>query len=123
MGGEHTKHHPRPLSKAGYSGEWFRAYVTLIKGFFAESLNLYAGGQIALLHLDVDLYDSYRDCLTQLYDQVAPGGVIAFDEYMGTFEYINAPGARRAIDEFLSTRGVKVQRDAVFGKYYAVKPR
>ena len=109
--------------RAGYSAEWFRAYVTLIKGFFADSLQLYSGGPIALLHLDVDLYESYRECLTKLYDKVAPGGVIAFDEYMGTFEYINAPGARRAIDEFFSERGVCIQRDAIFGKYYALKPR
>lgn len=109
--------------KAGYPTEWFRAHVTLVKGFFGESLTKYTGERIALLHLDVDLYESYRDCLMQLYDKVAPGGVIAFDEYMGTFEYINAPGGRQAIDEFLSARGVSVQRDPVFGKYYARKPR
>jgi O-methyltransferase len=107
---------------AGYSAEWFRAHVTLVKGFFADSLTRYTGERIALLHLDVDLYESYRDCLMQLYDKVTPGGVIAFDEYMGTFEYINAPGGRQAIDEFLSARGVSLQRDPVFGKYYARKP-
>ena len=109
--------------KAGYSGEWFRAYVTLVKGFFAESLTKYTGSRIALLHLDVDLYESYRDCLAQLYSKVVPGGVIAFDEYMGTFEYINAPGASQAIDEFFTARGIRVQRDEAFGKYYVCKPR
>lgn len=108
--------------RAGYPTEWFRAHVTLVKGFFAESLIKYTGDRIALLHLDVDLYESYRECLNQLYDKVAPGGVIAFDEYMGTFEYINAPGGRQAIDEFFSTRGIPVQRDPVFGKYYVRKP-
>jgi hypothetical protein len=110
------------LVTSGLSEEWVRSHVTLVKGFFEDSLPKYTGDKIALLHLDVDLYQSYKVALEALYDRVQPGGVIAFDEYMGTFEHVDFPGAKQAIDEFCNRRGVTLQRDRAFGKYYAVKP-
>ena len=59
-------------------------------------------------------------------DKVVPGGIIAFDEYMGTWEHESFPGARQAIDEFLTGRGLNpetIERDQGFGKYYFVKPQ
>ena len=49
-----------------------------------------------MLHLDCDLYESYKISLTNLYDKVVAGGIIMFDEY----DDQRWPGARRAIDEF-----------------------
>ena len=109
------------LVSSGFSEEWVRSYVTLVKGFFEESLPKYTGKQIALLHLDADLYESYKTSLEELYAKVQKGGVIAFDEYMGTFEHIHFPGARRAIDEFFADRDVEILRDQSFGKYYMIK--
>jgi len=110
------------LINSGFPPDWIRAHITLVKGFFDKSLSAYTGDEIALLHLDVDLYQSYKDSLIQLYDKVIPGGIIAFDEYMSTFEYLNFPGARTAIDEFFADKKMKIIRDPVFGKYYTVKP-
>jgi hypothetical protein len=54
-------------------------------------------GQIALLRLDGDWYESTRVCLQNLYPKVAAGGVVVIDDY-GHWE-----GCRKAVDEFLST--------------------
>ena len=58
--------------------------------------------QIALLHIDGDWYESVKTRLDYLYDKVAPGGVIQFDDYG------YCQGARRALDEFLRHRQVVV---------------
>ena len=110
------------LINSGFPPDWLRANITLVKGFFNESLAAYNGDGIALLHLDVDLYQSYKDSLNQLYEKVLPGGIIAFDEYMSTFEYLHFPGARKAIDEFFANKKIRILRDVVFGKFYVIKP-
>lgn len=51
--------------------------------------------KIALLHIDVDVYEPSALALRLLYDRIVPGGVIVLDDY-GTVE-----GETRAVDEFL----------------------
>jgi len=74
----------------------------LVKGLFQDTLAASATGPIALLHIDGDWYDSVRVCLEELYDRVAPGGIIQFDDY-GYWQ-----GARKAVDEFLQRRDIKI---------------
>jgi hypothetical protein len=94
-----------------------RDRVRLTKGLFHQTLPSYAG-RIALLHLDCDLYESYKVALAVLYDKVAKGGVIMFDEY-GDLRW---PGARTAIDEFFSDRAESVvPHHKCTWKYYVVK--
>ena len=109
------------LKAAGMETEFIRAQISFVQGFFEESLSKYRGGPIALLHLDVDLYDSYKTCLGALYDRVAPGGVVLFDEYFNSTENVKWPGAAKAIDEFF--RPEQIQRDALCGKFYHIKER
>ncbi len=111
------------LFKAGLEKFWVTSNVTLVKGFFDESLEKYSGDKIALLHLDVDLYGSYKTSLEALYPKVIDGGIIAFDEYMGTREHYKFPGAKKAIDEFLEGKQVNLLRDPIWGKYYLIKER
>lgn len=110
------------LLQSGLAAEWVRSHVTLIKGFFEESLPKYTGSKIVLLHIDADLYRSYKAALEILYPKVVRQGVVAFDEYMGTWEHYYFPGAKKAIDEFFSGLDVEILRDPAFGKYYIVKP-
>ncbi len=109
------------LIHSGLGKDFVDSQVTIIKGFFDASLSRYRGGPIAFLHLDVDLYDSYLACLKALYPNVAKGGVIMFDEYLGTGEYLNFPGAQKAIDEYLGPRVVWMERDLAAGKYFLIK--
>jgi len=72
--------------------------VTLIKGFFSDTLNIQTNidniGPIGILRLDSDWYESTMLCLEKLYDKVVSGGVIIIDDY-GYWV-----GAKRATDEF-----------------------
>ncbi|PIP87109.1 hypothetical protein COW81_02015 [Candidatus Campbellbacteria bacterium CG22_combo_CG10-13_8_21_14_all_36_13] len=95
--------------------------VNLIKGFFKNTLTTYRGSQIALLHIDADLYDSYLDVLRELYPKVAKGGIIIFDEYITTADYSKFPGASKAVDEFFGQLKSNIRRDKITGKYYLVK--
>ena len=53
-----------------------------------------------LVHIDVDLYQSVKDCLEYFYPRMVNGGVIILDDY-------GAPsclGAKKATDEFLKDK-------------------
>ena len=94
--------------------------VTLVSGAFEETLQQYRG-TIALLHVDADLYESYRTVLGRLWPFLAVGGIAAFDEYDDVAAW---PGARRAVDEFvegLPAGAVELRRDPAAGKTFAMK--
>ena len=94
-----------------------RDRIRLVKGWFDKTLPLYEG-RIALLHLDCDLYESYKLALETLYPRVEAGGVIMFDEY-GDERW---PGASKAIDEFFRDRPEKVQPHAkCTWKFHVIK--
>ena len=63
----------RVLKDGRIPEEKIRNQVHLIKGFFDETLHKYEG-KIALLHLDCDLYESYKISLEILYGKVSSGG-------------------------------------------------
>jgi O-methyltransferase len=72
----------------------------LCTGWFDKTLpGFVPPGPIALLRLDGDWYESTMVCLEHLYDHVAPGGLIMFDDYH-TWE-----GCGRALHDFLSRKG------------------
>jgi len=80
--------------------------IYLVKGFmpdsFQEYLNKKPATQIALLHIDVDVYEATKACLDYLYERVVKGGIIVFDDY-GQVE-----GATKAINEFIKSIGKNV---------------
>lgn len=73
-----------------------RSNCQLVVGWFDQTLPLFKNkinnGPIALLHVDCDLYSSAVTVLNELRDNIVPGTVIIFDEY------INYPGWE--LDEF-----------------------
>src|ERR1035437_7019878 len=72
-------------------------FLTIHKGWFQDTLPVAKEeiGEIALLRLDGDFYDSTKVPLDNLYQQVTSGGIVVIDDY-GGFE-----GCRRAVDEYL----------------------
>jgi hypothetical protein len=99
------------------------ANITLVRGYFEESLPKIKDQQYCLVHLDCDLYNSYKTCLEYLYNKVLPGGYIIFDEY----DYSDAvyPGAKKAIDEFLMDKPEHLtcfsEVDAGYQRYFIKK--
>jgi hypothetical protein len=99
--------------------DFINAHIRLVKGWFDRTLPSYEG-RIAMLHLDCDLYDSYKIALETLYPKVQPGGVIMFDEY-GDARW---PGASKAIDEFFADKPERVQpHPRCTWKYHVRKAR
>jgi O-methyltransferase len=94
--------------------------VTLVRGRFEDTLPHCPVERIAVLHLDVDLYDSYRTCLRHLWPKVSVNGVVAFDEYGLTDAW---PGARLAVDEFFADKAgqFEMHRGRHADRHYAVK--
>ncbi len=112
---------PKFLAISHIDESFIAQRVKVVKGFFQDSLPKNTIGPIALLHLDVDLYDSYKTCLHYLFPKVSQGGVVLFDEYMNLNEQERFPGAKKAIDEYFESSGYKLQRDKLSGKYFLVK--
>jgi len=73
-----------------------------VKGDVAETLPDAAPGRIALLRLDTDWYQSTKHELVHLWPRLVPGGICIIDDY-GHWK-----GSRRAVDEFLAERGIRV---------------
>ena len=96
--------------------------VNLVPGFLEDSLPHYAGGPIALLNIDCDLYKPYKNALEHLYDQVVPGGVIVFDDFkIEENPKENFPGSRKAVYEFFGER-IRDFKESLKGNPYFVKP-
>ena len=96
--------------------------VTLITGFFKDTLPRHPDRPVVLLHIDGDLYQSYKDALENLYAKVAPGGIIVFDDFLANENSSEKfPGARLAVKEFLGDSYADLRR-SVGGTPYYVKP-
>ena len=96
--------------------------VTLVKGYFQDTLQIQENidniGEIAVLRLDGDWYESTKICLEKLYDKVIDGGIIIIDDY-GHFV-----GAKTATDVFRVKKNIKsplIQTD--YTEYYWIKDK
>jgi predicted O-methyltransferase YrrM len=81
--------------------------VQFVKGLFQKTIPQTPIDRIGLLHIDGDWYESVKVCLEELYDKVAPGGIIQLDDY-GYWK-----GARKAVDEFLEKRGIQARLEKI----------
>jgi O-methyltransferase len=68
---------------------------TLYKGWFENTLSKYEGGEISILRLDGDWYDSIKICLDKLFPLVKEGGLILLDDYY-TWD-----GCTKAVHDYL----------------------
>lgn len=74
--------------------------ITLIPGYFSETLGQLPGGSFSFVHLDCDIYDSYKQALNFFYPKMSDGGIILLDEY----DDPPWPGCKLAVDEFLADK-------------------
>jgi O-methyltransferase len=91
--------------------------IEYIKGKVEETLPSHSAGQIALLRLDTDWYESTRHELLHLYPCLASRGVLIIDDY-GHWE-----GARKAVDEFFQQNNVPILLNRVdYTSRIGIKP-
>ena len=78
--------------------------VFVYKGIFPEkNSEIILNEKFSLVHLDVDIYESYKNCLEFFYPRLISGGLLILDDY-------NAPsclGAKLAVDEFFNQKPEK----------------
>lgn len=79
----------------------------LIEGNIVETVPEYVNNhpylRIALLHIDVDIYEPTVTGLEYLYDKVVKGGIIILDDY-------GIAGETDAVDEFFKNKDVEIKR-------------
>ena len=80
----------------------------LVKGNIFDTIPEYIAEhpelRIALLHIDVDVYEPSKFILDKLFDRVVKGGLVVFDDYA------TVAGETRAVDEFLNGLDYQVQK-------------
>jgi len=88
-----------------------RDKVHLVKGWFQDTLPEYRErvGDIAVLRIDGDWYESTKCCLENLYDNVVDGGYVILDDYA-------LVGCRKAVDEFFQNRGLDMPEVVLDGR-------
>jgi O-methyltransferase len=77
------------------------ARTTVHRGEFSAVAPALPDRRYALVHVDVDLYESTLDCLRYFGPRMLAGGVIVLDDY----DSPTCPGVRRAAEEFLAAGG------------------
>ncbi len=90
------------------------------KGYFSDTLPRLRESRFCFVHIDSDTYQSHVECLEILYDRVVPGGIVVFDDYNEP----RWPGAKRAIDEFFSSRKEKpaLSKERKISAWFVQKP-
>jgi len=86
------------IKKTGYP----EGMLHFIKGKVEDTLPEPSLGPIALLRLDTDWYESTKHELEHLYDKLVVGGILIIDDYG------HWGGCRKAVDEFIRERGLKL---------------
>jgi hypothetical protein len=80
-------------------------HVELHKGYFNDSLVRCANEVFSFVHLDCDLYGSYKDCLEFFYPRLSDCGIVLIDEYNDPAW----PGCNKAVDELLVDKPERLQ--------------
>ena len=74
--------------------------VEFLEGWFADTLASAPIGQLAILRLDGDMYQSTMDSLGALYPKLSVGGFVIVDDY-GAWQ-----PCRQAVDDYRATHGI-----------------
>jgi hypothetical protein len=93
-------------------------HVHYHEGWFQDTLARSDFGDIALLRLDGDWYDSTKACLDVLYPRVVPGGFVVIDDYG------HREGCRAAVTDYRREHGIGefLHHIDATGRYL-IKPR
>jgi hypothetical protein len=83
------------VTSTGYPAE----RLHFVRGSVEQTLPAHSPGELALLRLDTDWYESTKHELEHLYPGLVEGGVLIIDDY-GHWQ-----GARKAVDEYFERAG------------------
>lgn len=89
----------------------------LKKGWIPEVFANHVPRELSFASIDVDLYEPTRAAIEFLYPQLRPGGIMFFDDY----GYLDFPGAKKAIDEFLGKNKPSFFLEDPIGSAFLIK--
>ena len=93
----------------------------LVKGDVLKTLPDYLENnkklKIALLHLDLDVYEPTRFVLNNLYKYIVKNGIILLDDYS------HIQGATLAVDEFIKSKKLKILRVSKNSRPYFIQKK
>ena len=72
--------------------------IQLLEGMFPEQNAERVEGKLALLHIDVDVYESARDVLYWSLPRLVAGSLVVFDDY----GFFGCEGVTRLVNEFVA---------------------
>jgi len=72
-------------------------FVEFHPGLIPETFEVVTNKKFAFVHIDVDIYQSVKDCCEFFYERMTKGGIMIFDDY-GFQGYELA--AKKAVDDF-----------------------
>jgi O-methyltransferase len=91
--------------------------VNFVQGDVCKTLPATRIGDLSLLRLDTDFYDSTKAEMEILYPKLVNGGVLTVDDY-GCYD-----GSRRAVDEYFTKHGPRPLLNRIdSGVFSGVKP-
>ncbi len=93
------------------------SFVEYHSGWIPERFPDVSQEQFCFVHVDVDLYEPTRDSLQFFWERLVDGGVIVIDDY----GYTQFPGARKAVNNFLSNNHVSLFLDSPTGGCFIQK--
>jgi O-methyltransferase len=76
-------------------------FVRFHPGYIPDTLRPVGDRRFAFVHIDVDLYQTTKDCLDFFYDRMLPGGMMVFDDYGWL---IFKDSEKLAVDEFFADK-------------------
>lgn len=81
-----------------------RHNIRVIEGDIRDTYRILEDRPLLLTFFDTDNYSAVKECLPLCYNQTVPGGVLAFDHYYSTEEFVYTIGERMAAREFFKDR-------------------
>ena len=70
--------------------------TVVFKGLIPATFAGLEGSRFAFAHVDVDVYQSIKDCCDFIYPRLNAGALLVFDDY----GFPSCAGGRRAVDEY-----------------------
>ncbi len=89
----------------------------LHKGWIPEVFANQARRELSFVSIDVDMYEPTRAAIEFLYPQLRTGGIMYLDDY----GYLDFPGAKKAIDEFLEKNKPRFFLENPVGSAFLIK--
>jgi hypothetical protein len=80
-------------------GLWDKARIKLVSGWVQHSMEDQTPDKIAILRLDMDIYEPTAYVLRKLYDRISKGGIVIIDDWA-------LAGVRKAVEEFWQEIGI-----------------